>query len=147
MNKCSTCLKKIFFAVFRVCFAESRCRVFYHPQRTDGGLLRLCSGEDHSICKCAEGKPNHNHCGKKLWNMFIGPFQAHQKHSMVTNDHYLPLFFTIKYTLFCWFVFPENCSMQKKLGLEDNKRSDKACEVTKDRSVDYGKKGKERMSE
>ncbi|XP_046890664.1 complement C3-like [Hypomesus transpacificus] len=66
-------------------YQKSRCRVFYHPQRTDGGLLRLCSGEDHSICKCAE----------------------------------------------------ENCSMQKKLGLEDNKRSDKACEVTKDRSVDY----------
>ena len=75
-----------------MCFAESRCRVFYHPQRTDGGLLRLCSGEDQSICKCAEGKPNHNHSGNKLWNMFIDPFQAHQKHSMVTKDYYLLLF-------------------------------------------------------
>ncbi|XP_046894062.1 complement C3-like [Hypomesus transpacificus] len=37
-------------------YQKSRCRVFYHPQRTDGGLLRLCSGEDQSICKCAEGQ-------------------------------------------------------------------------------------------
>ncbi|XP_062304649.1 complement C3-like isoform X2 [Osmerus eperlanus] len=66
-------------------YQKSRCRVFYHPQRTDGGLLRLCSGKDQSICKCAE----------------------------------------------------ENCSMQKKLGLEDSDRSEKACEVTKDQSVDY----------
>ena len=75
-------VKKKNIVVFRVCFAESRCRVFYHPQRTDGGLLRLCSGKDQSICKCAEGKPNHNHSGKKLWNMFINPFPDHQKRSM-----------------------------------------------------------------
>ena len=37
--------------------------------------------------------------------------------------------------------------MQKKQGLDDGDRSDKACEVTKDQSVDYGKKGRERDRE
>ncbi len=35
-----------------MCFLDKRCTKFYHPEREDGALYRLCKGD---LCKCAEG--------------------------------------------------------------------------------------------
>uniref|UniRef100_A0A672Q3A3 Complement C3-like n=1 Tax=Sinocyclocheilus grahami TaxID=75366 RepID=A0A672Q3A3_SINGR len=60
-------------------YSPSKC-LFFHPERTDGAISRLCKGE---LCQCAE----------------------------------------------------ENCSYQKKTGVEDDERFNKACEA----GMDYGK--------
>ncbi|XP_050969661.1 complement C3-like [Labeo rohita] len=31
---------------------DARCTKFYHPERTDGEIYRLCTGD---LCQCAEG--------------------------------------------------------------------------------------------
>uniref|UniRef100_A0A671NWA8 Complement C3 n=1 Tax=Sinocyclocheilus anshuiensis TaxID=1608454 RepID=A0A671NWA8_9TELE len=56
---------------------NARCTKFFHPERTDGAISRLCKGE---LCQCAE----------------------------------------------------ENCSYQKKTGVEDDERFNKACEAGMD---------------
>ncbi|XP_050972197.1 complement C3-like [Labeo rohita] len=52
---------------------DARCTKFYHPERTDGEIYRLCTGD---LCECAEG----------------------------------------------------DCTYQKKNRVDENQRSDKACE-------------------
>lgn len=56
--------------------AETRCVKFYHPERRDGQLLRLCRNEE---CTCAEGEQmigqwsdtadtKTDHCFQKSWD-------------------------------------------------------------------------------
>uniref|UniRef100_A0A672Q7I3 Complement C3-like n=1 Tax=Sinocyclocheilus grahami TaxID=75366 RepID=A0A672Q7I3_SINGR len=80
---------------------NARCTKFFHPERTDGAISRLCKGE---LCQCAEGIISH-----KL--LFIQYVEQVLKEGMV---HYYPITHALQktklhcsciaivsYTLFC----------------------------------------------
>uniref|UniRef100_A0A8C9WD43 Complement C3 n=1 Tax=Scleropages formosus TaxID=113540 RepID=A0A8C9WD43_SCLFO len=93
---------------------ENRCTKFYHPEKKDGALNRICHDE---VCRCAEGEAETFLCLENQSTELngIGPAR-----------------FLKKKKKFPFFTCTENCSMQKKLGKNrDLDRITEACTAEK----------------
>uniref|UniRef100_A0A8C9TT46 Complement C3 n=1 Tax=Scleropages formosus TaxID=113540 RepID=A0A8C9TT46_SCLFO len=105
---------------------ENRCTKFYHPEKKDGALNRICHDD---VCRCAEGEAEASLC----------PEDQNTELNRIRPAIFLK-------TIFAFFTCTENCSMQKKLGKEgDLDRFTEACTAEVDYGTDTGVQGKERM--
>ncbi|KAA0721782.1 Complement C3 [Triplophysa tibetana] len=84
---------------------DARCTKYYHPDKEDGTLTRLCHGD---VCQCAEGTVT----------------QKHFRIYCIMN--------CFKFLLYIIHLDAENCSLQKKTKVSEDVRSDKACEARMD---------------